>query len=243
MNPSQLDQPGPSYGNSAARLLGRSDDHVLPFGMTDSIHFQGKLASGKPGRPRSNRSHEAILDAAAGMLRRNGLNGLTIDGVVAEAKVSKGTVYRWWASKHSLAMDAILRIFNAELQQPDTGDVLSDFRIIMRQFRSLLSQGDLGYTFVALMIEAQQNQWIAEFHERFFRHRRKVLYIIIDRGIARDELRSDLDADLIVDLLFSPLIFRLLSGLSPIDDEAIENIIAAAAKGIAKTEILPDVSQ
>jgi AcrR family transcriptional regulator len=234
MNRSQLSQPMASYGSIVAQLLGRPDVSVLPFGMTDSMHLQEKPASGKPGRPRSNRSHEAILDAAAGMLRRNGLNGLTIDGVVAEAKVSKGTVYRWWTSKHSLAMDAILRIFNAELEQPDSGDVLSDFRIIMRQFRSLLSQGELGYTFVALMIEAQQNHWITEFHERFFHHRRKVLYAIINRGIARNELRSDLDADLIVDLLFSPLIFRLLSGLSPIDDSAIEDIIAATAEGITK---------
>ena len=132
--------------------------------------------------------------------------------MVADARVSKGTVYRWWESKHSVAMDAILRIFNSELKVPDTGSTIEDFRSLMKQFATVLQNGGLGYTYVTLLVEAQQNQRIEEFHRRFFAERREVLYEI-PQGHQKGEMTAQADPDLIVDVLFGPIIFRLLTGL------------------------------
>jgi AcrR family transcriptional regulator len=185
-----------------------------------------------PGRPRSSRSHEAILKAVGRILRTHGLQGLTVDAVVSDARVSKGTVYRWWESKHAVAMDAILRIFNAELQTPDTGSTIEDFRSLMKQFAALLQSDGLGYTYVTLLVDAQQNQRIEEFHRRFFAERREVLYGIIHRGVSKGELIAQADPDLIVDILFGPIIFRLLTGLHAIDEEMIDDILAAVSRGL-----------
>lgn len=186
----------------------------------------------RPGRPPSGRSQKAIMTAVIRLLRTNGLAGLTVDAVVAEARVSKGTVYRWWESKHSVAMDAILRIFNEELLTPDTGSAINDFRSLMTQFAAILQNGGLGYTYVSLLVEAQQNNRIEEFHSRFFAERRQVLHSIIRSGIARGDLAAHTDADLIVDVLFGPLIFRLLTGLHAVDDAMIEGILTTVSYGI-----------
>jgi AcrR family transcriptional regulator len=189
-------------------------------------------AQRRPGRPRSNRSHQAIMAAVARLLRTNGLQGLTVDAVVADARVSKGTVYRWWESKHAVAMDAILRIFNEELLTPDTGSAIGDFRSLMTQFAATLQNGGLGYTYISLLVEAQQNNRIDEFHGRFFAERREVLHRIIRKGVARGDLAAHTDADLIVDILFGPIIFRLLTGLHKVNDEMIDGILEAVSEGI-----------
>lgn len=193
---------------------------------------EGGADQRRRGRPRSSRSHEAILAAVGRLLRKHGLPGLTVDAVVADARVSKGTVYRWWESKHAVAMDAILRIFNAELKVPDTGSTIEDLRSLMKQFAAVLQSGGLGYTYVTLLVEAQQSQRIEEFHQRFFVERREVLYTIIRRGVRKGELTAQANPDLIVDVLFGPIIFRLLTGLRAIDDEMIDGILSTAFHGL-----------
>lgn len=165
----------------------------------------------------------------------HGLQGLTVDAVVADARVSKGTVYRWWDSKHALAMDAILRIFNEELDIPDTGSVIEDFRFFMKQFTEVLQRGGLGYTYVSLLMEAQQDRRIEDLHQRCFYKRRKVLYKIIQRGIERGELKSQLDRDLIVDQLFGSIVFRLLTSMGAIDDAMIDGLLITVSDGLAHT--------
>lgn len=186
----------------------------------------------RPGRPRSNRAQKAILDAVARLLRTQGLQGLTVDAVVADAHVSKTTVYRWWGSKQTVAMDAILQIFNEELKAPDTGVLADDLFDLMTQFSAILQTGGLGYIYVSLLVEAQQNARIEEFHQRFFSRRRVILHRIIHRGISRGELSSAADPDLVADALFGPIIFRLLTGLNAVDETMIATLLSTVLRGM-----------
>jgi len=49
-----------------------------------------------------------ILDSAVGLLTRNGIQGLTMDRVAAEAGVAKGTLYVYFKNKEEI-LDAALR--------------------------------------------------------------------------------------------------------------------------------------
>ncbi|MCM2498749.1 TetR/AcrR family transcriptional regulator [Neorhizobium galegae] len=196
----------------------------------------------KLGRPRSSESHEAILSAVGAVLRAKGLQGLTLDTVIADAKVSKATIYRRWDSMNTLAMDAILQIFNSELRVPETGSAVNDLRSLMRQFAAVLQNGGLGYTYVSLLVAAQQSHTIEQLHERFFSARRKVFYEIIRRGVKAGEFPADVDPDLINDVLFGPIIFRLLTGLKPIDDDMISSVLEIVSQGTRKAAHIFDKS-
>ncbi|MBX9451539.1 MAG: TetR/AcrR family transcriptional regulator [Mesorhizobium sp.] len=183
------------------------------------------------GRPRSRRSRDAILDAAAHLLRQGGLPALTVDAVVAHARVSKGTVYRIWESKSAVAIDAILGVLNREIVTPDTGSSREDFRALMLQFADVLQRGGLGYTYMSLLIEAQQDNSIASAHRRLFRERRKVFFDVVASGIDRGELPANLDRDLLSDMLFGPIVLRLMTGVGQIDDAMIEATLETVYRG------------
>ena len=83
----------------------------------------------RPGRKRDTTRDPAILDAAIEVLAETGYEGMTIDMVAARAKAGKATVYRRWASKSELVIDAVACLKNAQLDPdslPDTGTLRGD---------------------------------------------------------------------------------------------------------------------
>lgn len=62
-----------------------------------------------PGRPKDRVKHNAMLDAAACLFFRNGLEGVTMEAVAREANVSKVTVYGHFATKEALFGSVIRR--------------------------------------------------------------------------------------------------------------------------------------
>ena len=61
-----------------------------------------------PGRPRSEASHQAIIEATLELLIEGGYGALTMEAVRTRAGVGKATIYRRWSSKEELVRDAIV---------------------------------------------------------------------------------------------------------------------------------------
>src|SRR5258708_35021930 len=67
-----------------------------------------------PGRPRSERAEQAIIEATLDLLiEESGVAGVTIEAVASRAGVGKTTIYRRWANKEALIVDAL-----ATLKEP-----------------------------------------------------------------------------------------------------------------------------
>jgi AcrR family transcriptional regulator len=61
----------------------------------------------------------------------------------------------------------------------------------------------------------------------------EVLRAIWDRGFALVELRADVDSGAAFDLVFAPLLYRLLLGHVPLDEAAADAIVDVALRGLA----------
>jgi AcrR family transcriptional regulator len=59
------------------------------------------------GRPRSDTARRALLDAAYGLVVKQGYSDVTMDAIAARAGSGKQTIYRWWPSKADLVLDAL----------------------------------------------------------------------------------------------------------------------------------------
>jgi AcrR family transcriptional regulator len=84
-----------------------------------------------PGRPRSERAHRAILQAANELLESEGFAAVTVEAIAERAGVSKATVYRWWPNRAAVVMDGFLSIVSSEVPFPHTGRAREDIRIYM----------------------------------------------------------------------------------------------------------------
>ena len=94
---------------------------------------------GAPGRPRSARVDEAILDAARAELAERGYARMSVDAVAARAGVSKPTVYLRHPTKADLATAAIASMRAASRPAP-TGDVRADLIAHLRLLRAGLER-------------------------------------------------------------------------------------------------------
>ncbi|WP_276356430.1 TetR-like C-terminal domain-containing protein [Cohnella caldifontis] len=79
----------------------------------------------------------------------------------------------------------------------------------------------------SLMAEAQFDDGFARiFRERFISSRRETLIALLQRGAARGELPKDADLELLADLCYGPIWYRLLNGHAPLDEPFVQAITA-----------------
>ena len=82
----------------------------------------------KRGPGRSEAARVAILTAAAHLLTTHGYEHLTMEGIAAEAKVGKQTIYRWWSSRSALVADCLTEglLISDLCAPPDSDDLRKD---------------------------------------------------------------------------------------------------------------------
>ncbi|MDT7624271.1 MAG: hypothetical protein QOF99_5172 [Pseudonocardiales bacterium] len=187
----------------------------------------------RPGRPRSEESRVAVLRATSELMLEVGVRAMTTEGIAKRSGASKATIYKWWPNKYAVAIEAFLSAMSAESADPDTGSAPEDFRRALRGMMRFYASPS-GRVFAQLVGEAQfDSQVAAELRDRLVGSRRRLVRAIWDRGVARGELRSDVDAEVAIDLVFGPAMYRLVAGHAPLDDVAADAIVAVAMGGLA----------
>jgi AcrR family transcriptional regulator len=187
----------------------------------------------RPGRPRSQQSRAAVLRATSELMREVGLRAMTTEDIAARSGASKATIYKWWPNKYAVAVEAFLSQMAVESADPDTGSAREDFRLALRGLIHFYT-GENGRAYAHLVGEAQFDPKIgAELRDHLVSPRRELVRAIWDRGVARGELRADVDPEVAIDLIFGPAMYRLVAGHAPLDDTAAEAVVDAAIRGLA----------
>ena len=183
-------------------------------------------------RPRSVRAHTAALSATLELLREGGLPVATIDAIAARSKVSKATIYKHWPSRTALAAEAYGNAMAAATPIPNTGSIRDDLITQVRQVSAFYASPD-GKIFAQLLAAGVNDPEGARYFRDFFLHgRRESTRILWQRAIDTGHARPDIDPDTAADLLFGGLIYRLLNGNTPLNDERATAIADAALNGL-----------
>jgi AcrR family transcriptional regulator len=186
------------------------------------------------GRPRSERAREAILAAAADLLLARGLGAVSMDAVAEQAGVSKATIYRWWPTKETLALDALYHEWSAARPAArETGSLRGDLLSLLRPWVRLVGKRPYGRVIAALVAEAQADPVFAEqYRERFVEPRRAQARPMLERAIERGELPAATDVELALDLLYGPLYHRLLHAHAPLDEHFLDELVDTVLAGL-----------
>jgi AcrR family transcriptional regulator len=163
-----------------------------------------------PGRPRSEASHQAIIRATLELLLEAGYRSLTMEGVRARAGVGKATIYRRWSSKEQLVRDAIVAMHD-DIQAPDTGSLRGDYQGMAARVRSAAQRAGAATIMPRLLGDvANDPELRAIFYANLVEPRRAQMRAVVQRAVARGEIRDDVDIELIIDLFAGPVVYRLL---------------------------------
>ncbi|GAA4484199.1 TetR/AcrR family transcriptional regulator [Microbacterium panaciterrae] len=99
------------------------------------------MSEHRNGPVRSAAARDAILDATARLLAKQGYDNLTMEGIAKEAGVGKQTIYRWWPSRGALITDCMSegRLMPIEIEIPDTGHLRADLNVWLESVIAVVS--------------------------------------------------------------------------------------------------------
>ncbi len=178
----------------------------------------------KPGRPRSDAAHRAILKSALQLVSAQGFRAITVNQIAAQAGVGKMTLYRRWPNKAAVVMDALLELVGPQTDFPASVRALDSLREQLR-LQAKFFRGRYGRLIRSLLAEAQFDGELASaFRERWIQPRRQGVIQILQMAIREGDLRGNIDLETTTDILYGPIYYRLLLGTGVIDDAFIDHV-------------------
>jgi len=178
-------------------------------------------------RPRIEGEREvAIFDATLRMLATTGYDRLTMDAVAADARASKATLYRRWATKADLVVDALVWLKSCMPHDvPDTGSLRGDLVAMACNDGGLTDQMPLA-VFGALITAMQRDEELARaFQERFMGPIEDRSRAVFEKARDRGEIAEGADLALLGHVLPAIAIHYALTRNQPVRPEFIEQII------------------
>jgi len=148
--------------------------------------------------------------------------------------VSKATIYRWWPSKETLALEAVYRAWSdVEPRLTDTGSLRGDLRAMLLPWARRLRERPYGRVIAAFVTEAQTNPAFAEqYRTRFVQPRREEGRAALARAAARGEIPTDTNVEVALDLLYGPLYHRLLHQHARLTDRFVTDVVDTVVRGL-----------
>lgn len=162
------------------------------------------------GRPRDPRLDAAIADATLQLLADGGYDAITMEAVAGLAGVGKATLYRRYAGKQQLVIDAVATL--AEPPEVVRGasvrdELVARLEAIRRKSASSLA----GKIFPRLISAAADHpELMRGYRRQVLDPRRAAFTAVLQRAVDEGAVRPDVDLEYAVDLLVGPMAYRNL---------------------------------
>ncbi|MEU9506305.1 TetR/AcrR family transcriptional regulator [Micromonospora sp. NPDC048170] len=186
-----------------------------------------------PGRPRSVRADEAIVEATLDLLAEGStIEAISMEAIATRAGVGKATIYRRWPGKEALLRDA-LRTLKGTPPEPTGGSVRDDLILLV---------GAVGHhidpraarIMPCLVPEVNRSPEQYQLYQNIIEPRREVMREVLRRGMRSGELRADLDVEVAMAMLSGPMLVQRVMRWHPDLDEATlaERIVDGVLDGL-----------
>jgi AcrR family transcriptional regulator len=185
------------------------------------------------GRPRDSRADEAILAATFRQLIDVGYAGLSIEAVAAEAGVAKTTIYRRHPTKKELVVAALEAATPFEAPSLDLPSRQALEIFVRTAIHLLIDSGAFRILGSLLLEEQREPGLLATFRARLLLPRRAIVETMLRRGIERGEIRPDIDALVVTEMIAGAVIgHHVILGLHG-DDAWVESLVDQVWRSIA----------
>ena len=195
---------------------------------------QGAGTTRRPGRPRSERAEQAILDAAIEAVGENGIDGVSCEDVAARAGVGKATLYRRWAGKEDLLIAAFASL-KRPMPQPRGESVRADLIALLSVIAA--DSDDPRFTQRFSLLHGAGDRYprlLARYREEIVEPRREFIRAVLRRGIESGELRPDIDVEVTMLLLTGAVMARGKHDPTPAAPGFVASAVDEMLLGIAR---------
>jgi AcrR family transcriptional regulator len=174
----------------------------------------------RPRQMRTEQVRDKVLAAAGQLVLEGGLTAATMEAIAARAGVSKRTLYKYWPSRGAVALEGFMRSAATSWSLPENATVAESLEALVTAAVDLFTETPAGPLMRSLVADAQSQDEIAlALRDQWLRPRRAVAADLIRKAIRDGEFRADLDVEVVLDLLFAPVYYRLLLGHENLDTQ------------------------
>ncbi|PWB82716.1 MAG: TetR family transcriptional regulator [Methylocystaceae bacterium] len=192
-----------------------------------------RLAGGvPPGRPRSTDATDAVRKASLDLAYECGIGGATVELISLRSGVAKTTIYRRWPNAAAVLMDAFLTEISPTIAYREHASIVDTFKYAASQLIVALS-GQRGRLLCQLLGASQSDDELRQaFWNRWIEPRRKEGAEFLVRAQKRGELRASVNFDVLLDVIFGAIYYRLTIPYAPLDDQYIHVLIDQVFAGL-----------
>jgi hypothetical protein len=144
--------------------------------------------------------------------------------------VSKATIYRRWASREDLIMQA-LSYLEFPKAIPDTGNVRDDLLALLKDLIDFLNKPDGGRVYSSFLNASVHDEKMDSFRRQLTMKAIVPYETVLKRSVDRGEIRLGMRMNLVIDLLIAPFVFRRIATNAPCrygDAKAIVDFFVSA---------------
>jgi len=185
------------------------------------------------GRPRSSEADRAILETTLRLLREQGYDAMSIEGVASAAGVGKTTIYRRYPSKREMVVAAVASLAESVKPPPGSDDVRADLLTFMTQMHRVLRSEQMFVVLGTLLVrEREDPEMLDLFRKLVIRPRMDAVALLLHRGIEQGQVRADIPIDVVVQILAGAIFARHISGW-PEDEKWLRSVLETVWSGIS----------
>jgi AcrR family transcriptional regulator len=193
----------------------------------------GERATWRRPGGRSAHVRAAVYAAALELLVAQGYDALRIGEVARRAGVHETSIYRRWGTKAALVADALLAHAEQQVAIPDTGALRTDLIQLLGAIAANL-RSPVGLAAARITGVSPETSELALARAAFWTRRFTLAGAILERGMRRGELASDVSPNFVLELLIGPLFLRALVTGTPLDDSLPATIVDAVLGGMGR---------
>ena len=193
----------------------------------------------RPGRPRSARLDDALLEAGLAVILEHGYHGATFTEIARRTASGTPAIYRRWPTKAALAIDIVEQVSEQE-PIPDTGSIRDDLVSFMTLRLRTWTTPVFRQLLLPVLVEGRTGGALAaEVEERFLGYRRP-LAARIRRSVDTGELRADTKPGQLIDILMGSIVMPLLFFQDPPAVDEAGKIVDQVLSGFVPRDTIPD---
>ncbi len=203
----------PLWNAAVPQLLSLPD--ACRWDCMTTLTPSGTDATPRVGRPRDPRVDAAIVAATLEVLAESGYSSLTMEAVASLAGVGKATLYRRYAGKEQLVIDA-LATMSEPVEVVQGASVRDELVARLEAVRRKSDSSLAGKIFPRLISASAENpELMRNYRRQVLQPRRAAFQAVLRRGVDEGLIRPDVDLDYATDLLVGPVAYRSMIRTDP----------------------------